>query len=242
MAFQLGPTESDRSRVEPFPLDPVPQRRSTSDAPVFGTLPLGDPTGGASAMRWREQVDGPQVYPRVSIDRDVTLTMSDGIELRATVVRPATRFGDVVTTPYPAIININPYNRAAIDFIDTTMHAPILGGAVRAAARSVDASGTALEGLTTLTQTLAGGVIDVFGINRNLVRSGYAQVIVDVRGTGASHGKWEILGPREQQDSVEIIDWVCEQSWCNGRVGLAGWSYSAINSLQAADKLSLIHI
>ncbi|MBX4421606.1 X-Pro dipeptidyl-peptidase, partial [Mycobacterium tuberculosis] len=78
------------------------------------------------------------------------------VELRATVVRPATRFGEVVTTPYPAIININPYNRAAIDFIDTTMHAPVLGSAVRAAARSVDASGTALEGLTTLTQTLAG--------------------------------------------------------------------------------------
>ena len=72
-------------------------------------------------MRWREQVDGPQVYPRVSIDRDVTLTMSDGVELRATIVRPATGFGEVVTTPYPAIININPYNRAAIDFIDTTM-------------------------------------------------------------------------------------------------------------------------
>ncbi len=46
----------------------------------------------------------------------------------------------------------------------------------------------------------------------------------------------EILGPREQQDSVEIIDWVSEQEWCDGTVGLAGWSYSAINSLQAADK------
>ncbi|WP_454175539.1 CocE/NonD family hydrolase [Gordonia sputi] len=241
MAFQLGPTANEHAptesaRIEPFPRDPSSLRRSVTDTPVFGTLPLGDPTGGASAMRWREQVDGPQVYPRVSIDRDVTLTMSDGVELRATIVRPATRFGDVVTTPYPAIININPYNRAAIDFIDTTMHAPVIGGAVRAAARSVDATGTPLEGLTTLTQVLAGGVIDVFGINRNLVRSGYAQIIVDVRGTGASHGKWEILGPREQQDSVEIIDWVSEQEWCNGKVGLAGWSYSAINSLQAADK------
>ena len=47
--------------------------------------------------------------------------------MRATIVRPATRFGEVVTTPYPAIININPYNRAAIDVLDQTLHAPVLG-------------------------------------------------------------------------------------------------------------------
>ena len=66
---------------------------------------------------------------------------------------------------------------------------------------------------------------DVFGINRNLVRSGYVQVL-DVRGTGASQGKWQILGMREQKDSLELIDWVTTQKWCNGRVGMAGWSYS----------------
>ncbi len=163
--------------------------------------------------------------------------MTDGVVLRATVIRPANRFGQTVLTPYPAIININPYNRAAIDFVDQALHAPpVLGKALHTASASIDATGTALEGLTTLTQTLSGGVFDVFGINRNLVRSGYVQVVVDVRGTGASHGKWQILGPREQQDSVEIIDWVSEQEWCDGTVGLAGWSYSAINSLQAADK------
>ncbi|GAB17965.1 putative hydrolase, partial [Gordonia effusa NBRC 100432] len=101
---------------------------------------------------------------------------------------------------------------------------------------AIDGTGTALEGLTQLTRTVAGGALDVFGINRNLVRSGYVQVIVDVRGTGASQGKWQLLGTREQEDSVEVIDWAATQAWSNGKVGLAGWSYSAINSLQAADK------
>ncbi|MBY4575605.1 X-Pro dipeptidyl-peptidase [Gordonia paraffinivorans] len=229
MTYQLDPAER-RSR----PLT-APSRRPFA-SPHFGTLPLGDPTGGADGIRWREQVDGKQLYPRVVVDRDVSIRMSDGVILKATVVRPANRFGQTVLTPYPAIININPYNRAAIDFIDQALHAPVLGKALHTASRSVDASGTALEGLTNLTKTLSGGVFDVFGINRNLVRSGYVQVVVDVRGTGSSHGRWEILGPREQQDSVEIIDWVSEQEWCDGTVGLAGWSYSAINSLQAADK------
>lgn len=233
MAYQMDPADA---RMRPLPSRRPRTTTSTVGSPHFGTLPLGDPTGGADGLRWREQVDGAQLYPRVTIDRDVSITMSDGVVLRATVIRPANRFGQTIRTPYPAIININPYNRAAIDFVDQTLHAPVLGKALHTASRSVDASGTALEGLTTLTQTLSGGVFDVFGINRNLVRSGYAQVIVDVRGTGASLGKWEILGAREQQDSVEIIDWVSGQEWCDGSVGLAGWSYSAINSLQAADK------
>lgn len=232
MTYQLdaaGQTQPRRGRSAARPI-------GTGSAPHFGSLPLGDPTGGADGLRWREQVDGKPLYPRVAIDRDVVLTMSDGVRLRATVIRPANRFGQTVLTPYPAVVNINPYNRVAIDFLDHTLHAPVLGRALHTASASIDGTGSGLEGLTTLTKTLAGGVFDVFGINRNLVRNGYVQVIVDVRGTGASQGKWQILGAREQQDSVEIIDWVAEQEWCDGGVGLAGWSYSAINSLQAADK------
>lgn len=223
----LDPVGSSVPNPAALPLSP------TTEPPQRHALPLGDPTGGADGLRWREQVDGPQLYPKVWIDRDVTLTMSDGVDLRATVIRPANRFGQPVFTPYPAIVNINPYNRAAIDAIDTAIHAPLLGKALHSASRVAAAGESDLAGLLG---TLSGGVLDVFGINRNLVRSGYAQVIVDVRGTGASHGKWQLLGAREQQDSPEIIDWVAAQNWCNGTVGLVGWSYSAINSLQAADK------
>ncbi|QTI68350.1 CocE/NonD family hydrolase [Gordonia polyisoprenivorans] len=232
MTYQLDPGTPGMSRPQVAPTRPDGGRA----IPHFGTLPLGDPTGGADGIRWREAVDGAQLYPRVVVDRHVKITMSDGVTLRATVVRPANRFGQTVLTPYPAIVNINPYNRAAVDFIDTTTHAPVLGRALRVASSSIDATGTALGGLTRLTGTLSGGILDVFGINRTLVRSGYVQVIVDVRGTGASGGKWQILGAREQQDSVEVISWAAEQEWCDGKVGLAGWSYSAINSLQAADK------
>ncbi|MGV7637487.1 hypothetical protein PJI23_34245, partial [Mycobacterium kansasii] len=35
---------------------------------VDHTLPLGDPTGGADALAWREAVDGRLTYPRVHID------------------------------------------------------------------------------------------------------------------------------------------------------------------------------
>ncbi|MGV7636815.1 CocE/NonD family hydrolase, partial [Mycobacterium kansasii] len=51
---------------------------------------------------------------------------------------------------------------------------------------------------------------------------------------GTSHGVWQILGPREQLDSVEVLRWARAQDWCDGTLGMGGWSYSAINSLQAA--------
>ncbi len=162
--------------------------------------------------------------------------MSDGVVLRASVIRPADATRRAIPTRYPTIVNINPYNRATLELLDQSIHAPVVGRAITGLAGKVNLAGTALSGVTDLTRTLSGGVLDVFGINRRLVRSGYTQVIVDVRGTGSSHGKWQILGAREQQDSVEILDWAARQPWSDGSLGLAGWSYSAINSLQAADK------
>ncbi len=191
---------------------------------VDHTLPLGDPTGGADALAWREAVDGRLTYPRVHIDRNVDIRMSDGVVLRATVVRPAELDGVPVERPYPAILNLNPYNRMIVDAIDETTHAAFVGPALTNASKA----------LTGGTVDFSGGLLQGFGINRRLVRSGYVQVIVDVRGTGTSHGIWQILGPREQQDSVEVLGWARAQDWCDGKLGMGGWSYSAINSLQAA--------
>jgi len=47
-----------------------------------------------------------------------------------------------------------------------------------------------------------------------------------VRGTGASGGRYSKLwSPEEQTDSVEILDWVVQQPWSNGKVSLWGLSY-----------------
>lgn len=59
---------------------------------------------------------------------------------------------------------------------------------------------------------------------------------VHIRGTGASGGQFDALGPRSQADVVEVLDWACAQPWSNGTTGLWGFSASAImvyNSLHA---------
>ena len=55
---------------------------------------------------------------------------------------------------------------------------------------------------------------------------GYALVLVDVRGTGASFGAWPHPWTRESiADAAEIVDWIVAQPWSNGRVGGYGISY-----------------
>ena len=58
------------------------------------------------------------------------------------------------------------------------------------------------------------------------VARGYAVVVVDVRGTGASFGTREAFrSPLERDDYREIVDWIVAQTWSDGSVGATGVSY-----------------
>ena len=58
------------------------------------------------------------------------------------------------------------------------------------------------------------------------VPRGYAVVVCDVRGTGASFGTRDSFrSPAERQDYAEIADWVVRQPWSNGSLGATGISY-----------------
>ena len=64
---------------------------------------------------------------------------------------------------------------------------------------------------------------------------GYAGVRVDMRGTGDSEGA--CLGEylkQEQDDCLAVIQWLAEQPWCSGAVGMIGISWGGFNGLQVA--------
>jgi putative CocE/NonD family hydrolase len=58
------------------------------------------------------------------------------------------------------------------------------------------------------------------------IDNAYAWVSVDVRGTGASFGRWPgAFSPDEIRDGAEVVDWIVKQPWSNGKVGALGVSY-----------------
>ncbi len=72
-------------------------------------------------------------------------------------------------------------------------------------------------------------------MHRYIAGHGYAAVRADLRGSGDSDGILldEYL-PQEQEDAVEVIEWLASQAWCTGKVGMTGISWGGFNSLQVA--------
>jgi predicted acyl esterase len=66
------------------------------------------------------------------------------------------------------------------------------------------------------------------------VPDGFACVRVDSRGAGRSPGRLDPYSPRETRDLYECIEWAAAQPWSNGKVGLNGISYYAMNQWHVA--------
>ncbi|HWA45189.1 MAG TPA: CocE/NonD family hydrolase, partial [Hypericibacter adhaerens] len=64
---------------------------------------------------------------------------------------------------------------------------------------------------------------------------GYACLRVDMRGNGESDGlMWDEYLKQEQDDAIEILDWIARQPWSNGKAGMIGISWGGFNGLQVA--------
>lgn len=90
---------------------------------------------------------------------------------------------------------------------------------------------------TALTITGYGKTSPISGLgggSGGLTDHGYATVLVDDRGTGASGGTWDSWGERTQADYREVLDWIVRQRWSDGRIGVTGGSYMGITSLFTA--------
>lgn len=63
------------------------------------------------------------------------------------------------------------------------------------------------------------------------VPRGYVQVIPDARGVGKSEGNFSIASPK---DGYDLIEWIAEQPWCDGNVGMIGMSSFAMSQYSIA--------
>lgn len=77
---------------------------------------------------------------------------------------------------------------------------------------------------------------EAIGLAGYFAPRGYAVVFADLRGTGRSEGCLDHLGPNDQSDAKEIVEWAAKQKWSNGRVGMTGHSYVGSTPQMAASR------
>lgn len=62
----------------------------------------------------------------------------------------------------------------------------------------------------------------------------YAIANVDPRGVGHSEGDVNCFGTQDAMDGYDFIEWVAQQPWCNGKVGMGGNSAVAMSQWRIA--------
>src|SRR5262245_2351022 len=153
-----------------------------------------------------------EIRDGMQIEWDAAIPMDDGIVLRADVFRPAGK-GE-----FPVILNYGPYAKGHA-FQDSRKFAW---------ERMIKQKPEVAVGTSSKYQNWE--VVDP----EKWVPDGYAIVRVDARGTGRSPGYVDPWSPRETRDLYECIEWAASQEWCNGKIGLNGISYFAMNAWQVA--------
>ena len=64
------------------------------------------------------------------------------------------------------------------------------------------------------------------GDTPHIVSRGYVHVIGDVRGIGDSEGEYSgMWSTQEGKDGYDVVEWIAKQPWCDGNVGMIGYSY-----------------
>ncbi|MGV8146566.1 MAG: CocE/NonD family hydrolase [Alkaliphilus sp.] len=82
-----------------------------------------------------------------------------------------------------------------------------------------------------------GHIFDYSVINpwvKKMLKHGYAVVIVEQRGTGASQGSVDPSLKAMSKDADEVLSWIERQSWSDGKIGMFGKSSLAISQYAAA--------
>ena len=72
------------------------------------------------------------------------------------------------------------------------------------------------------------------GLSGFFAPRGYAVAFMNLRGTGRSEGCLDHLGGNDAKDLKTVIEWLADQPWSNGKIGMAGHSYVGASQVVAA--------
>jgi predicted acyl esterase len=137
------------------------------------------------------------------IDRNIAVTMRDGVRILVDLYRPAEAPDGAPNAPMPVILGWSPYGKHGMS---DTLFPPHSG--VEAGWMSRFTAFEAADPAYWCAQ-------------------GYAVCNADSRGMWLSEGDVRHNGIGEGEDCYDLIEWLGVQGWCNGKVGMTGVSYLA---------------
>lgn len=157
----------------------------------------------------RTLLAGYQVAPQfrplpvdIVFEKDVAVQLRDGVTIYVDVFRPAG------TDKVPVIVAWSPYGKGQ----GTSMS--VMG----------------VFGLVGLSNSVVSGLAKFEAPDPAYwCAQGYAICNPDPRGCIDSEGNSVLWDRQEGRDCHDLIEWLSEQAWCTGKVGMSGTSYLAVS-------------
>ncbi|PYI65958.1 hydrolase [Arthrobacter livingstonensis] len=167
-----------------------------------GLLTAYDP--GTRTLAAGYQV-APQFRPLpvdIVFEKDLPVTLRDGVTIHVDVFRP------VGEEKVPVIVAWSPYGKG----------------------QGTSASVMGVFGLVGLDNDVVSGLEKFEAPDPGYwCAQGYAIANPDIRGVVDSEGDSVLWDRQEGRDCYDLIEWLSEQEWCSGRVGMSGTSYLAVS-------------
>jgi uncharacterized protein len=138
----------------------------------------------------------------IVFDKDVAVELRDGVTIHVDLFRPAG------TEQVPVIVAWSPYGKG----------------------QGTSASVMGVFGMVGLDNRIVSGLEKFEGPDPAYwCGRGYAICNPDIRGVVDSEGDSVLWDRQEGRDCHDLIEWLAEQRWCSGKVGMSGTSYLAVS-------------
>lgn len=149
--------------------------------------------------------EGARVLPcDIQFERDQPLTLRDGTVIYTDIFRPV---GSGVNNTVPALVAYSPYGKeVGGQWLDDVS----------------ERSGVPLSSVSEL-QKFEGPD------PAHWVCQGYAVLNPDARGAYSSEGNITFWGRQLGEDGYDFIEWVADQAWSSGKVGMSGNSWLSVS-------------
>lgn len=143
----------------------------------------------------------------VVFEKDVAVRLRDGVTIFVDVFRP------VGSEKVPVILGWSPYGKG----------------------QGTSVSVMGVFGLVGLDNSVVSGLEKFEAADPAYwCAQGYAVCNPDIRGVVDSEGDSVLWDRQDGLDAYDVIEWLAEQEWCSGKVGMSGTSYLAVSQWFAA--------